>query len=284
MPIIAATTTLIAISSRATLVTRALASQPMVAIGLISYASYLWHHPLLSFTRIVWPNALSQLEAIGLLLLAMALGTASYHLIERPARDLRRVPSRIFWPLTLLFGGALFVSALLVWRADGVPARLPPALQAVAAMSDAYPKMIDGCFISSSSTLSLEETCIRGSRGPVRTALVGDSHAMALAPGFDPLLEMTGSRARLLIAAGCPLIDDPRALSDLQKHCPEVASKVLKYIMENKEIQLVAMAARWPYAFARSFYDNGEGGVEIGPDDGLEPNASRDQLFEASLS
>ena len=115
------------------------------------------------------------------------------------------------------------------------------------------------------------------------TAIVGDSHAMALAPGFDPLLAASGTRARILSAAGCPFVDDAAALSSLQAHCPAFTKKVLAYLLEHQEIHVVAIAARWPYAFARSFYDNGEGGVEMGPDDGLEPDAGRDRRFEASL-
>jgi hypothetical protein len=150
-------------------------------------------------------------------------------------------------------------------------------------MTESYPPRMEACFFPPGSTRPLDQSCLRGTAGPATTALVGDSHVMALAPGFDPLLAASGTRARVLSAAGCPFVDDSTAMGPLQAHCSAFTRKVLAYLLEHREIHVVAIAARWPYALARSFYDNGEGGVELGVDDGLRPDAARDRRFEASL-
>lgn len=283
LPVVAASAALIAFAPSARITGALLASRPLVAIGLVSYAAYLWHHPLLSFARIVSPRQIGPTGIIGLLVTSLLVGALSLVLIERPARNRRRLPPRIFWPGIVAWSAILLAATLLLWRSGGAPERLPPRLQRIAAMTEVYPPRMEACFFPPGTTRPLEQGCLRGASGPVRTAIVGDSHAMALAAGFDPLLAETGTRARVLSAAGCQFIDDPAALSALQAHCPAFTRKIMAYLLARRDIPVVVIAARWPYAFARTFYDNGEGGVELGPDEGLRPDAARDRKFEASL-
>ncbi|RYY87267.1 MAG: acyltransferase [Chitinophagaceae bacterium] len=62
-----------------------LKSKPFVALGLISYALYLWHWPILVFTKLLVPG----IGDVGMMLAlccAIALAKASYLLIEQPVR------------------------------------------------------------------------------------------------------------------------------------------------------------------------------------------------------
>ncbi len=281
--VVAASAALIALSPSAPVVGRLLANRPMVAIGLVSYAAYLWHHPLLAFSRVANPDVLAPLGAVALLALSLGLGALSYRFVEGPARDRSRLPARMFWPAivlaSLLIGGAAFQA----WRSGGAPGRLPPDLLRVSAMTETYPEAMNPCFYPPGTSKTFEQSCTLGLAGPVRMAVIGDSHAMALAPGFKPALDQTRTRARLLIAAGCPPVSDQRVMSALQPHCPAFTEHVLSWLVQHSEVSVVAIAARWPFSFHHSFYDNGEGGVEMGPDDGLEPDEARNRLFETSL-
>lgn len=82
-------------------VTDALSSRPMVAIGLISYSFYLWHFPAFALARI-WDPELSQLDLVVLIFLAMALSAASYWLVERPFRNKRLLNVRVFTATILM--------------------------------------------------------------------------------------------------------------------------------------------------------------------------------------
>lgn len=53
-----------------------------VFIGKISYSLYLWHWPVIVFSRFLTPNA----EALWVLVLTFVLGTASFYLVESPLR------------------------------------------------------------------------------------------------------------------------------------------------------------------------------------------------------
>jgi len=75
-----------------------LAARPMVFVGLISYPLYLWHWPLLSFSRIVNTEATTALMNSLLLLLAGLLAWLTYKFVERPVR-LQVALGRWAWPL-----------------------------------------------------------------------------------------------------------------------------------------------------------------------------------------
>src|SRR5690606_19585969 len=77
-----------------TWVGRLLQLRPMVYLGLISYSLYLWHWPLIVFTRF-WTGLEPLRPWIPALLVASLLAaSASYHFIEQPFRRVGRGSSR----------------------------------------------------------------------------------------------------------------------------------------------------------------------------------------------
>jgi hypothetical protein len=212
------------------------------------------------------------------------LGTVSYVWIENPVRDRSRVSSKAFWSVLLASGVLIALVAALAWRTGGFPERLPRPLVAIAQMGEDYPRSMDPCFYPADGSRRFTDSCLRGKRGSPAMAILGDSHAAALAPGFDQVLDETGTRTRLLVAAGCPPVADARVMSPLQGHCAAFTTRALQWLEREKGIRVVVLAARWPYAFSHSFYDNGEGGIETGPDDGLGFDAVRNARFATSLA
>jgi peptidoglycan/LPS O-acetylase OafA/YrhL len=69
--------------------------RPMVFIGLISYSLYLWHYPLLAFTRIATESENLALM-LGICLFAGVLAYLSWRFVERPARRLQLSHVRLF--------------------------------------------------------------------------------------------------------------------------------------------------------------------------------------------
>ncbi|MFT4084900.1 MAG: acyltransferase family protein [Nocardioides sp.] len=67
-----------------TIVSRLLSIKPLRVLGDWSYSLYLWHFPVLVLPEIQLGRDLTWLERGGLLVLALALSAASYHLIEQP--------------------------------------------------------------------------------------------------------------------------------------------------------------------------------------------------------
>ncbi|MEO7587950.1 MAG: acyltransferase family protein [Arachnia sp.] len=79
------TVLLIAAGSANTVVSRVLASGPMVSIGDRSYSVYLWHWPLIVFARLNWSDALPVLVLAAVASFIPAY--ASYRWVEQPVRS-----------------------------------------------------------------------------------------------------------------------------------------------------------------------------------------------------
>ncbi|MGO1167995.1 MAG: acyltransferase family protein, partial [Janibacter sp.] len=72
-------------ASQSTITARLLSLKPMVWIGGLSYAIYLWHWPLITMAKVAYPDVrIRHLVVLGLLSIALAWMTK--HLVEDPIR------------------------------------------------------------------------------------------------------------------------------------------------------------------------------------------------------
>jgi peptidoglycan/LPS O-acetylase OafA/YrhL len=93
-------------ATRQSLAGRLLSWRPMVLVGLVSYSFYLWHVPLLVFTRIGTGRDDLALM-LGACALAFVLACLSWRHVERPFRRMHALPHR------RLFGTAAVAMVLL---------------------------------------------------------------------------------------------------------------------------------------------------------------------------
>lgn len=87
--------------SRDDLVGRVLSSSGAVLIGLISYSAYLWHFPILAFSRINAGEP-SSLDKPLLLVFTFGVSALSYFIVETPLRSAAVITSRKFL-ITFIF-------------------------------------------------------------------------------------------------------------------------------------------------------------------------------------
>jgi peptidoglycan/LPS O-acetylase OafA/YrhL len=83
---VAGTFFLLVAGDRAWVNRRILALRPVVWVGLISYPLYLWHWPLLSFTRLMMSGTPPALIRLGLVAASVVLAWLTYRAIEWPVR------------------------------------------------------------------------------------------------------------------------------------------------------------------------------------------------------
>jgi peptidoglycan/LPS O-acetylase OafA/YrhL len=100
-----------------------LASRPMIFIGKISYPLYLWHWPLLAFTRvIVGHRPLPGVAAVEVTIAALA-AYGTYRLVETPIRHGRRgrksVPPLLAGLALLALAGAALQWSWIACRLSG---------------------------------------------------------------------------------------------------------------------------------------------------------------------
>lgn len=178
------TALLIAVGGRGGVVDRVLGSGPMRAIGGLSYPLYLWHWPVLIAGMYESDGALEPALALACVASALLLAWATWGLIERPIRQgrlLRSWPALVGTFLVIALGLAAVGCALVL--SGGLPRRHPEAMvtQLETALRQGPPSACHGVDVA---RLRSGDLCVLGSTGPIKFALVGDSHADALSLGF----------------------------------------------------------------------------------------------------
>src|SRR5271167_840521 len=230
-----------------TRVGRILSHRSLVYIGLISYGLYLYHWPILAFSRYFLDRELSGAETCAVLAATLGMALASYHGIEAPVRagTFLRSRRRVFQASAagLLVVGAAGIAAV---NGDGFPSRFSgAALQYAAAAHDG--RAWDPC-MPALQHLDSKGICKFGySMAAEPSFLVwGDSHAAALAPGVEARAATLGisgwvvgyNRCASLIRAA------PMQHNRHDYPCVLIGEKVLQLIRDN-HIKHVLLASRW---------------------------------------
>ncbi len=217
-----------------------LSNRLLVGIGLISYALYLWHWPLLSFLHVMDNGATSAGMRLGALVLAFALSTASYWLLEKPFRS-RTKSSLKLWALgtvSVLIG----LVAVNIYVRDGLGFRVDSIVSEIIGDKDPHKLAWRSgeCFVEREGTDHFLPSCV-GTKDRPDLLLWGDSHAAALYPGLSVLAAQNDKSLAQYTAALCkPLIDD----TSLSNACLESNKQVFQLISKQRP-RAVLLHARW---------------------------------------
>jgi peptidoglycan/LPS O-acetylase OafA/YrhL len=217
--------------------------RPITFVGKVSYSWYLWHWPIASFVRNIADTSVSTSVGVAIGLVSFGLAVLSYLFVETPFRA-SKTPPRL---LLLRYGGLVIVTMIppaVFYFSNGLPHGNSAAQQAEtigqALISD--PCIIRGAFRM--------EPCIPpGEDGPA-VALIGDSHAAALAGALRTISERSGYRLLEIVKAACPpleagvtpsYINYPLIPSD----CSKYNRDRLSFVEHDPSVRVVVLAADW---------------------------------------
>jgi peptidoglycan/LPS O-acetylase OafA/YrhL len=170
-----------------------ISAPPLVWTGDISYSLYLWHWPLLVFSRLLFGD--SVWLTVPVVIVAFALAALSRRYIEQPF--LEKCPRRLW----LLAGGAMaisIISALLIFSARGLPQRFNAAEQAAFAATEDFSPDRKRCHLAQNTRRDYRDTCVFGQVPAM--AIWGDSEGVELARAVAD----QGVAVRQITASACP--------------------------------------------------------------------------------
>jgi peptidoglycan/LPS O-acetylase OafA/YrhL len=102
---------------------RLLSFKPVVFIGLISYSFYLWHWPILVFTKHVIIN-ISLPWKLGILIISLILSILSWKWVESPFRRKGVLSKRSSaYGFGILSTMGLLLMSATIWKMNGLPHR-----------------------------------------------------------------------------------------------------------------------------------------------------------------
>ena len=104
LPLVAGTMAVITCARAGTFPGRLLGSRLMVGVGLISYSVYLWHQPLLAFTRLKSVVEPSFAVVSVMAMLSFPLGFLTWRFVEQPLRRRRNGSPAPFFVIVTTLG------------------------------------------------------------------------------------------------------------------------------------------------------------------------------------
>ena len=234
-----------------TLISRGLAWKPVVFIGLISYSLYLWHWPLLVFSKyynyyLYGTKTQSWQLRVALLMASSALAVASLKWIEAPFRKRLLCPRR---PQVFALAGCTMLTLLFfgggVYLKHGMPSRLSG--QAVVFFNGRNDHaFLNQITLQQAAAGQFAELGAQSTNKPIEILLWGDSHAMTVAPALDELCRRFSVRGvEATHSATAPILDyfDHHPFS-LQENSLAFSKSVVAFIAQ-KHINTIVIAAYW---------------------------------------
>lgn len=192
---------IIGAGSAAWLNQKILANKHLVSVGLISYALYLWHWPLLSFLYIIdGPVPRTSLKTLAVFI-AFLLAIASYHFLEKPVRyGARKAKKTIVLICMMIFMALVGVG---IFYSDGIPSRLPERFLIIGEQFKRIPAGTSDCikkYIGGGNSYCR----ISDIHSPPTVVIIGDSHAGHFFWGLKDYYSQKGENLLNLGAGGCP--------------------------------------------------------------------------------
>ena len=186
-----------------------LSNRSVVYIGLISYPLYLWHWPLLTFSRIVH-GELSVMTHVSLLSAAFVLAAATYNFIERPISKVRNI--RVVSRTAIASMGFVGLAGLFFWSVGGALFRFPAEIQPIIAHKNYEFKKdarFPACWLADDVDFNkIAKECYPSSDRTKQSVLIwGDSHAARLYPGMRVVLD-SGVDVAQFTRNSCPPVLD----------------------------------------------------------------------------
>lgn len=230
-----------------TLASRFLSLNALVFVGLISYSLYLWHWPVLAFSRIALKTtALPATWSVGAIAGAFVLAALSWRFVERPFRARGVVSRARIFRYSGVGASALAVFSIAIMLTDGFAVRFSDQASQVLAGAQDIESNRRQCM-----GLQHEDAyCVTGAATAEPTYILwGDSHAAALMSAVGVALEARQQSGYVLSNSACPPLLDVVVVNGIQaRPCDEVNAAMMDFIGRNRDqIDTVILAARWAF-------------------------------------
>lgn len=249
-----------------------LSSGPMVGIGRISYSWYLWHWPLIAFAWICSPGRPAHSTLLIAAIASLALAWLSWWLIERRWRRAVRPHSQVLIAYSAAIAACL-VPLLVLRFSNGAPERASPRVRAIEAQAH-----LNGlrCLHEDGDVSATAKPECLDARNLSRVAVVGDSHAAALAPSFRRMAAEKGLGFDQFTKASCPPVTPPLPMGE-QDACARFLGNSIDYIVNTPRITTVILAGYWDL-------EPGKGAREEASNSYSEQTARREHAAEGLLA
>ena len=254
-----------------TLVHKILSLKFIVGVGLISYSAYLWHQPLLAFTKHRLLGEVSDLILIVMCIVSLIMAWFSWRFVEKPFREKNFISSK---NILIFSSSGLFaficIGLTINFNSDSIR-KLDDEVYRLNAIRTASIDATNDCHsaLSGDDLHLILKVCRIGSTQSkeVSFAIFGDSHANALVPGLDNSAKDLQISGFNFTHISCfPSLGGIYYLpfDEVQSKCVKVRQNIKKILDQNDMPSIVFISARWALSIEKDRFNNMEGGEEDG--------------------
>ena len=226
----------------------------LIWFGSISFPLYLWHWPLLVFTKLLYGDQLSFYCLSILYLLTIGLAWVTYAFVERPVRSVfkRSKAVTLVVMLTVIAAYGAFTYFNGGFKSRAVALKYEQYFQTMART-----ERLSECFdIPLAHQKPDHWYCKLGHNTDIDTFFYGDSHALSYLPVFDTVANFSNKSVAFAGNSGCPpLLTDRLIRESDQQSCSKLNQRIFEFVKSNG-IKRVILIARWTY-YPADFLDNG---------------------------
>jgi peptidoglycan/LPS O-acetylase OafA/YrhL len=251
-PIVISTSMLLVFGWREGFVNKVLTFKPIVKIGLLSYGWYLWHWPLLAFSRtLILGEEPSLLVRLGCCSFSLFLSYLSLRFIENPVRFgeyFNKLDSK--WIVKISFLVSLFIFSLsyTILPLEKKIGKQHP--YEIIKMIEEKPFLDERCKMVSSDTF---EFCSYNLKRKNAIYVWGDSHTYAMTDFYKKLADFKSYDFILRSHSALIPLLDLKEIYQEKKQVPYEIENQNNLIFEDLKKQLrlyesveVILSARWP--------------------------------------
>lgn len=252
-------------ASGTTFLTKILSARPAVFIGLISYSLYLWHWPIIVFSKYFNVGVFKWQHAVICVVLSLIMAFLSFEYVELP---FRRKGNKFTRNQIYLLGGIASLAAIIIGivivLGRGVPQRYAEETREILAKNSlAKEDYLEKCSNFRTNIMSEDEIvyCKFGNNAAHNILFYGDSHVQQLLPLIDKMQKegkMGDRGAFFAVSTGCPPSPHLNEI-DRRYHCNTFARAAMSRALKS-DIDVVYIGfSPWFSTVDNMLCDTGEG-------------------------
>ena len=237
---------LIIIFQEKTLITQFLSQKVLVFLGLISYSAYLFHQPILVFSKYFLSDDLRGLglpvnPTLGLnfllIVLTFLIAYLSWRFVENPFRKNKTNIFTAYWKSSTLF----FVVLISLFSLSQMPERENiKNIQFSQSWED--DARINICHLQDAKATTHDNECFSSKQDIL---LWGDSHAASLNYGLQNVTKNLNLGYTQLTQSSCgPILSLP--ILEYRKNCNKINRRILSHLNESA-YSIVILHSAWLY-------------------------------------
>ncbi len=231
------------------ILTKFLSNKLLVFIGLISYSIYIWHYPVLIFSKLFYIK-----NIYFILIFIILISTISYLTLELPAKKMNN--RKLLLVLALFFSIIIFANSTFI-KNDGYKNRYPEI------MFKNFDEKTYDLLKNNDGTIchQLIEPCVFNPSSKNTVFLIGDSLAASLS--FDLEKKLTQNDFKFISFTGCNYFPDFNRFdlrnNRIDKQCnTDYFDKINEKISEEESSIIIIFGAFTQHFKRTNFVDNKE--------------------------